>query len=97
MKSLDELIDQSESTWLEVQVWVSKAANTAEILPANRQEASEVLHQLQVTTRSVLGTVAYYTGGIFVENGWLRTLGSGIRRLPRNLITWNKSAPMEKA
>ncbi|MCP3775527.1 DUF2625 domain-containing protein [Paenibacillus sp. MZ04-78.2] len=90
MKSLDELIDESESTWLEVQDWVSKAANTVEILPANPHEAREVLHQLQITTRSVLGTVAYYTGGIFIENGWLRILGSGSRRLPRNLITWNE-------
>ncbi|KEQ23197.1 DUF2625 family protein [Paenibacillus tyrfis] len=90
MKSLDELIDESESTWLEVQDWVAKAANTVEILPANPQEAAEVLHQLQVTTRSVLGTVAYYTGGILIENGWLRILGSGSRRLPRNLITWNE-------
>ncbi|MFB6366542.1 DUF2625 family protein [Paenibacillus elgii] len=90
MKSLDELIDESESTWLEVQDWVSKAANIVEILPANPHEAKEVLNQLQITTRSVLGTVAYYTGGIFIENGWLRILGSGSRRLPRNLITWNE-------
>ncbi|MBG9795012.1 hypothetical protein ABD76_22100 [Paenibacillus dendritiformis] len=90
MKSLDELIIQPESTWLMVQEWVSKATNNVEILAANKQEASNVLYQLQVTTKSVLGAVSYYTGGILVEHGWLRFLGSGSVRLPRSLNSWNE-------
>lgn len=72
MKSIDELILRSESTWIMVQEWVSKATNDVEILAVNRQDSGNVLYQLQVTTKSVLGAVSYYTGGILVEHGWLR-------------------------
>ncbi|RJX41876.1 DUF2625 family protein [Paenibacillus pinisoli] len=89
MKTLNELVLQQESTWLMVQEWVTKATNNVEILPANKQDASKVLHQLQVTTKSFLGVVSYYTGGILVEHGWLRFLGSGSDRLPRSLTSWN--------
>ena len=89
MKSLDELILRPESTWLMVQEWVSKATNDVEILAVSKQDASNVLYQLQVTTKSVLGAVLYYTGGILVEHGWLRLLGSGNVKLPRSLTSWN--------
>ena len=38
------------------------------------------MHRLQVTTRSLLGTVVYETGGISIANGLLRLLGSGAER-----------------
>ncbi|MDQ0196282.1 DUF2625 domain-containing protein [Paenibacillus wynnii] len=89
MKSLDELIDESESAWLLVHDWISKATNNVEILAVNQLEAKDVLYKLQVSTKSLLGAVAYYTGGILFENGWLRLLGSGSSLLPRNLTSWN--------
>jgi Protein of unknown function DUF2625 len=92
MKSLDELLDESESEsgWLLLQDLISKATNNVEILAVNQLEAREVLHKLQVSTKSLFGTVVYYTGGILFEDGWLRLLGSGSSRLPRNLTSWNE-------
>ncbi len=49
-----------------------------------------MLHDLQVTTRSTLGSVAYETGGILVDHGWLRFLGSGHAKLARTLTDWNR-------
>ena len=43
----------------------------------------------QVTTRSPLGAVIHETGGILVDHGWLRILGSGSVRLDRAIHTWN--------
>jgi hypothetical protein len=37
-----------------------------------------------------MGAVVYETGGIFIDNGWLRLLGSGHDRLTRTLPGWNE-------
>src|SRR5690349_17982363 len=36
-----------------------------------------------------MGAIIYYTGGILVDHGWIRILGSGNRKLPRSLSDWN--------
>lgn len=43
-----------------------------------------------VTTRSPMGAIVYSTGGILIDNGWIRILGSGHGRLNRSLPDWNK-------
>jgi hypothetical protein len=43
-----------------------------------------------VTTRSPMGSIVYETGGLLIDGGWLRVLGSGHPRLPRSLPDWNK-------
>jgi hypothetical protein len=90
MKSLNELFDKTESTWKQLNQWVKNAKNQVELLPVNDKENQKILLELQITTKSLLGTVVYYTGGILVNEGWLRILGSGDLRLPRNLATWNQ-------
>lgn len=97
MKPIDELINKKDSAWPLIQKWLSKARNKVEVLPVNQQQADKVLCDLQVTTRSSLGTVAYHTGGILFDNGWLRFLGSGHNLLPRNLSTWNQFDTQRKA
>ncbi|MCX8170213.1 MAG: DUF2625 domain-containing protein, partial [Candidatus Methanomethyliaceae archaeon] len=89
MKNLDDLINGNDSALPIVQDWISKAKHKVEILPTNDINAKKVLLDLQVTTRSPLGAIAYYTGGIIFDNGWLRFLGSGCDRLRRNLSNWN--------
>jgi hypothetical protein len=37
-----------------------------------------------------MGAVVYETGGLLIDRGWLRMLGSGHPRLPRTLPGWNK-------
>jgi hypothetical protein len=36
-----------------------------------------------------MGAIAYETGGILVDNGWLRLLGSGNQKLHRDIAAWN--------
>ncbi|TCM99390.1 uncharacterized protein DUF2625 [Paenibacillus sp. BK033] len=90
MRSINELILESDSTWLLLNEWASTSTNKVEILSVNKQLSSNVIHKLQITTKSLLGTVAYHTGGILVENGWLRIIGSGSKLFSRDLIDWNK-------
>ncbi|NIG77739.1 DUF2625 domain-containing protein [Klebsiella sp. Ap-873] len=90
MRDLAELVDEHKSGWITVQQSLNVATNNYEILPCDPEQASFDLHQLQVTTSSPLGAVAYETGGIVVDNGWLRILGSGHNRLTRRLASWTQ-------
>ncbi len=91
MKSIYELIDIEDSGIKVVNEMVAGAEHCVEILPPSKDRV-EVLESLQVSTRSVLGAIAYETGGILIDNGWIRFFGSGHERLSRNLTDWNRSA-----
>ncbi len=90
MRAVDELIDQAEPGWPMVKAWIDSAKNKVEVLPADSNKAKEALYQTQVTTGSPMGAIVYQTGGILVDNGWIRILGSGSPRLNRSLPVWNK-------
>jgi hypothetical protein len=57
-----------------------------------RRDAERCLYRLQVTTRSVLGALAFHSGGVLVDHGWLRLLGGGHHPLP-DLATTNLVGP----
>ncbi|AJA46868.1 hypothetical protein CPAST_c07680 [Clostridium pasteurianum DSM 525 = ATCC 6013] len=90
MKSIYELIDKSQETWNILQEWKRESTNKVEFLPANKNNAEKVLYDLQVTAKSILGAISYYTGGILVANGWVRILGSGADNFNRDISIWNK-------
>jgi hypothetical protein len=58
-------------------------------LPASEPDRAQALQAAQVTTRSPMGAIVYETGGLLIDDGWLRVLGSGHARLPRTLGAWN--------
>lgn len=90
MKPLHELINRDDPGWPLVQQWIGEATNPVEVLPPPDDDARErALLDLQVTTRSPMGAIVYETGGILIDDGWLRILGSGHPRLPRSLAAWN--------
>jgi hypothetical protein len=84
------------SGWPLVKEWIQSAKNKVEILPANRTLADSALFQLQVTTRSPMGAITYFTGGILVDNGWIRILGSGSRKLNRSIAAWNQGKSLNR-
>lgn len=61
---------------------------TAILPPSSERDA--VLLEVQITTHSTMGAVAYETGGILVDDGWLRFLGSGHPKLTRTLPGRNR-------
>lgn len=88
MKPLEELINKEEPGIDLVTEWLKQSPRTNKLLPPSKNR-DNCLYQLQVTTRSSLGTIAYETGGLIVDNGWLRFLGSGHASFRRNLTDWN--------
>lgn len=90
MKKAEELINKKDPAWTLVQDWIKSAKNKVEILPADPVKAKESLYKTQVTTSSPMGSIVYMTGGILIDDGWIRILGSGNTKFDRSLPDWNK-------
>lgn len=86
MRNLEDLC-VDDSGWSTVKDWISKATNPVVVLE-NPTKGAETLTALQVTTRSPMGALAFRTGGLLVDGGWLRFLGGGHGRLSRSLYEW---------
>lgn len=89
MRTLSELLEVADPAWPVVREWIDAASNPVSVLPPSSSRA-DVLHELQVTVRSPMGAIAYESGGLLVDSGWVRVLGSGHSRLPRSLTSWNR-------
>ncbi|MBK0379541.1 DUF2625 domain-containing protein [Mucilaginibacter sp. SD-g] len=89
LRSIEELTKDT-SGWGILKSEVNAANNKCEILPAKVEQAKQALQQTQVTTHSIMGALIYFTGGILIDNGWIRLLGSGSDKLSRSLPGWNK-------
>ncbi|WP_324027691.1 DUF2625 domain-containing protein [Maribacter sp. BPC-D8] len=96
MKTINELINIDEPGWVLVAEWINDATNKVEILPKNEKEADNALYQTQVSTRSPMGAIIYETGGLLIDHGWIRILGSGNQKLDRTLPDWNKGKTFEE-
>ncbi|WP_179179073.1 DUF2625 domain-containing protein [Pseudomonas sivasensis] len=92
MTSLEDLIDSRDPALPLIEKMLGAATLSYQLLPPST-ESGRVLSSLQVTTRSTLGAIAYETGGLLIDHGWLRVLGSGHPQLSRNLVDWNNGRP----
>jgi hypothetical protein len=88
-RKLHELLNHEEPAWPLVQQWIADATNPVEALLPTEPARSDALLATQVTTRSPMGAIVYETGGLLIDQGWVRVLGSGNPRLPRSLPEWN--------
>ncbi len=90
MRTVDQLINRTNPGWKVVKQWIDTAKNKVEVLPVDTIRARDALYKTQVTTRSVMGAIVFSTGGILIDNGWIRILGSGSHKMKRTLPDWNK-------
>ncbi|WP_316835071.1 DUF2625 family protein [Pedobacter nutrimenti] len=90
MLPIADLIKDNSEGWSRVKSWIDTARNKIEILPGENQVSANVLYKSQVTTRSPMGAIIYNTGGILVDYGWIRILGSGSNKMKRTIASWNK-------
>ena len=96
MHPLNELISTGESGWDQISQWKDAATNKIEILPKNNARADSALYNIQLSTSSTVGAMIYNCGGILVDDGWIRILGSGCKQLDRSLPEWNKGKGFSK-
>jgi Protein of unknown function DUF2625 len=89
-RTIEELINTEEPGWPLVLQWIDSAKNKVEILSCDIAKAKDALVKMQLTTRSPMGAIIYSTGGLLIDNGWIRILGSGNKKLSRTIPDWNK-------
>ena len=89
MKTLEELKQPGKDAWLRIELMAERAKNKVEILLPDSARASTALLQSQFSTKTNLGSIIYYSGGILVDGGWIRILGSGSKKLARSVPDWN--------
>lgn len=95
MRSFDDLIATEDPAWPDILGFCTDGPYPVELLPADPERARACLHKVQVTTRSWLGAVVLNTGGILIDHGWLRILGSGnAGRGLADIVTANSVEPV---
>jgi hypothetical protein len=90
MRTLAELLNTTEPAMPLIRTWMADAKCPVEILPCSAADGERALLDAQITTRSPMGAICHETGGILVDDGWLRILGAGCERLPRALMAWSR-------
>ncbi|HEY0482747.1 MAG TPA: DUF2625 family protein [Kofleriaceae bacterium] len=88
MPAYDQLLS-ADPAWPELAARAATVAHRVTVLPRQEASARACLEGLQVTTRSPLGAIAHETGGVLIDHGWMRLLGSGHPRLSRTLGGWD--------
>ncbi|WP_130734657.1 DUF2625 domain-containing protein [Flavobacterium sp. J27] len=90
MKPVSELLNLTDSGWPIVEDWINTAKNKVEILNLDSNSDKDALYHTQVTTRSPMGAIVYNSGGLIIDDGWIRILGAGNSKLNRSISNWNK-------
>lgn len=80
----------SATAWKQVNDWIQRPHNRVEVLPVDTARARFWLYSSGVDPSSTLAAFIYRTGGMIVDNGWLRVMGSGSPKLDRGVFDWNK-------
>jgi len=73
----------SDPAWPDVLNWIKASTHGVEILPPDKTRREEIRRIVGVSLESALGAVIHETGGLMVDQGWLRILGSGSEGIPR--------------
>lgn len=77
MRSLEDLVHVKPPAWPWLAELIERSRVPVRVIPADPEAASTCLYRLQVSVASALGAVAFNTGGLIVDHGWLRILGCG--------------------
>lgn len=80
MRTADALITEEDDAWPGVAALIENSELPVEVLPGDPAQGRATLEKLQVSTASVLGAVAYHTGGLLIDHGWTRLLGGTASR-----------------
>ncbi len=85
----DELVSVDHKKWDRLIFISERSKNKVEVLAKDSSRSSMALVQSQLSTSTLLGSMIYNCGGILIDDGWIRILGSGCSRLTRSVPEWN--------
>ncbi|MCE5170822.1 DUF2625 domain-containing protein [Paenibacillus profundus] len=84
-----ESSEHHQQPWTDIMNLFERGGNDAVILPASSERGQETLQRLQVSEGSYLGSIARYSGGVLINLGWIKLLGSGSELVYGDLLSWN--------
>lgn len=89
-KTVKELVDPSNGKWEMINRWIASSKTKVTVLSKESNRADSAILQCQLSTDNVLGAIVYNSGGLLIDDGWIRILGSGCKEMDRGLHQWNK-------
>jgi Protein of unknown function DUF2625 len=87
-RDLDELLNVPDPAWPWLSGLIANARADVVRCPGSTEAGAATLVRLQVSAASTLGALVLHCGGLLIDRGWLRMLGSGCTGLP-DLATAN--------
>ena len=88
-KKIEELIFNTDTAWEFIRDILENSSNKYRLLEPNRERGKETLLNLQITNKSTMGSIIIETGGILIDSGWLKILGSGNLEICGDILSWN--------
>ncbi|WP_204912466.1 DUF2625 family protein [Microlunatus spumicola] len=79
---MDELSAVPDPAWPVLFGRITGASVPVKLHQGTLAGRRNTLYRLQVTTRSTLGALAFNSGGLEVDHGWVKVLGGGTTGLP---------------
>ncbi|GMU84299.1 MAG: hypothetical protein AMXMBFR47_41690 [Planctomycetota bacterium] len=98
-RTVEELMDVPDPAWPVIVALLTESVPPPVVLPGGNDAGRREIAALQVSARSYLGALAFHTGGILLDGGWLRILGCGHERCRLNIVSasallgWAGDAP----
>jgi Protein of unknown function DUF2625 len=77
MRAIEELTDVRRPAWPLLAKALRRSRVPVETVPVDPEGGRSCIYRLQVTAGSPLGALALNTGGLLVDDGWVRVLGGG--------------------
>lgn len=84
-----ESSEHHQQPWADIMNLFERGGNDAVILPASFERGQETLQRLQISEGSYLGSIARYSGGVLINQGWIKLLGSGNELVYGDVLSWN--------
>lgn len=81
LRLADELANVNDPAW-PLLLEAIEGSTSTQALPPDADRGLATLYSLQVSAASTLGALALNSGGVVVDQGWVRILGSGTADLP---------------
>lgn len=79
----------TDYNWRRIQKWNEMSKNQVRMFAPDTARARFSLNQSNIDPNSTLAAFVYHCGGMVVDSGWLRILGSGCPEFKRGLSDWN--------
>lgn len=86
-RTVEELMDVPDPAWPVIETLLTESVPPPIVLPGGNDAGRREIAALQVSARSYLGAVAFHSGGILLDGGWVRILGCGHERCRLSVIS----------